>query len=72
MHPRLEHDRIQVKLPMLNTGVLYHRPKLVSRETTMRFFSSKSAAEHHVAQVQSLAKKYGSTVLSVKIDKHRE
>jgi hypothetical protein len=71
-HAKIEQERIQVKLPMLDDGTLYHRPKLISPETTMRFFSSKSAAEHYVAQVQSLAKKYGSTVLSVKIDKHRE
>jgi hypothetical protein len=57
---------------MLNTGALYHRPKLVSRETTMRFFSSELAAKHYVSQVQNLAKKYGSTILSAQIDKHRE
>jgi hypothetical protein len=72
MHPSLEYERIGVKLPMLDNGTLYHRPKLVSRETTMRFFSSQSAAEHYVGQVQNLAKKYGSTILSAEVDKHRE
>jgi len=72
MHPKLEHERIQVKLPMLNNGTLYHRPKLVDRETTMRFFNTQSAAEYYSNQVQQLAKKYGSTILSAKVDKHRE
>jgi hypothetical protein len=72
MHPSIEKERIQVKIPMLDTGILYHRPKLVSRETTMRFFSSESAAKHYISQVQNLAKKYGSTILSAQVDKHRE
>ena len=72
MHPRLEHDRIQVKKSMLEDGTLYHRPKLVSRETTMRFFSLQSAAEHYVSQVKGLAEKYSSTILFAQVDKHRE
>jgi hypothetical protein len=72
MHPKLEWERILVKRPMLNSGTLYHRPKLVSRETTMRFFTTQSAAEHYVSQVQKLAEKHGSTILSAEVDKHRE